>query len=170
MQLTLSSKSVRNTIFTNEIGQVLYKTLHLFKLGSARTTTIRKVIPNEDPTDMRDQFEVMGKIEWRFTGSSTFHFQGNKMQSGEFLPRHGIRGRIESSFPQLSRDDGSKTEVARYHRGSLGIVGPKQKPYLDIDPSVMGMLDLIIFTFVYVEKLRMDKERGPKSAGKGEGS
>lgn len=59
----------------------------------------------------------------------------------------------------MFRDDESKTEVARHHRGSLGIVGPKGKPHLDIDPDVMHMLDLIILTFVYVEKLRMGKEK-----------
>ena len=60
---------------------------------------------------------------------------------------------------QLSRDNESRTEVARYHRGSLGIVGPKRKPRLEVDPGVEYMLDLIVLTFVYVEKIRMDKDR-----------
>ena len=64
----------------------------------------------------------------------------------------------------MSRDDGSKTEVARYHRGTLGIIGPKKKSRLDVDPDVMHMLDLIILTFVYVEKLRMDIENPAQNA------
>jgi len=67
----------------------------------------------------------------------------------------------------MSRDDGSKTEVARYRRGSLGIIGPKKKPRLDVDPDVTHMLDLIILTFVYVEKLRMDKERASRNSSGG---
>ena len=62
-------------------------------------------------------------------------------------------------FVQLSRDDKSRTEVARYHRGSLGIVGRKRQPQLEVDPGVEHMLDLIVLTFVYVEKIRMDKDR-----------
>lgn len=69
----------------------------------------------------------------------------------------------------MSRDDGSKTEVARYHRGSLGIIGSKKKPCLDVDPDVAHMLDLIILTFVYVEKLRMDKEKASRSSSGGGG-
>ena len=68
---------------------------------------------------------------------------------------------------QLSLNDGSKTEVARYHRGSLGIIGPKKKPCLDINPDVAHMSDLIVLTFVYVEKLRMDKERAARNSGGG---
>ena len=61
-------------------------------------------------------------------------------------------------FSQLSRNDESRTEVARYRRGSLGIIGQKRKPQLDVDPEVEHMLDLIVLTFVYLEKLRLDKD------------
>ncbi|KAF9232115.1 hypothetical protein BU15DRAFT_81582 [Melanogaster broomeanus] len=182
MQLTLSSESVRNTVMTNETGQVLYKSFHPFKLGKLGTTTIRKIRPNTDPLDVRDNFDVMGEIEWRLFGSSTFRINGQEMQTSDFLPRHGITGRKRTftgpdGLPYrwdmlfdvvvLSRDDGSRTEVARYHRGTLGIIGPKKKPHLDVDPDVMHMLDLIILTFVYVEKLRKDKERAARNGGGG---
>lgn len=97
MQLTLSSESVRNAVFTDETGQVLYKTSHPFKLGMG-TTTIHKIVPNADPIDMRDQFEVMGEIEWHLIGSSTFRIHGKEMQSGKFLPAHGITRRCVVSF------------------------------------------------------------------------
>ena len=54
----------------------------------------------------------------------------------------------------------------RYHRGSLGIIGPKKKPHLDVNPDVMHMLDLIVLTFVYVEKLHMDMERATQNSGR----
>ncbi|KAF8552670.1 hypothetical protein OG21DRAFT_1415673 [Imleria badia] len=167
MRLTLSSESVRNTIFTNENGQVMYKTTHPHhKLGMG-TTTLYKIKPNDDPTDMRDQFEVIGEIEWHLVGSSTFRLNGQEMQSNEFIPSHGIFGRKRTftgpdgcayRWDMLSRDDGSRTEVARYRKGSLGIVGPKRKPRLEIDPDMEHMLDLLVLTFVYVEKIRMDKD------------
>ena len=98
MLLTLSSESVRNTIFTNESGQVLYKTSHPFKIGTMGTTTIHKIAPNADPTDMRDKFDVMGEIDWRLFGSSTFRINGEEMQTNDFLPRHGITGRCVVLF------------------------------------------------------------------------
>jgi len=120
---------------------------------------------------MRDKFDAMGEIEWHVFGSSIFRIKGEEMQSNHFLPQRGITG-CKRTFTGpggrpyrwdvlydvvvLSRDDGSKTEVARYHRSSLGIVGPKKKARLDVDPDVVHMLDLIILTFVYVEKLRME--------------
>jgi hypothetical protein len=60
---------------------------------------------------------------------------------------------------QLSLSDETRTELARYHRATLGIKGPKQRPYLDIQPEVVDMLDMIVVTFVYVRKLQRDKEK-----------
>lgn len=55
------------------------------------------------------------------------------------------------------------------HRRCLGILGPKREPSLDINTDLMPILDTIVLTFVYVEKLRMDKEerrkRGAASGG-----
>ncbi|KAF8552771.1 hypothetical protein OG21DRAFT_1511100 [Imleria badia] len=185
MLLTLSSESVRNTVFTNESGQVLYKTTHPFQFSvTLGTTTIHKIVPSADPTDMRDEFEVMGDIEWRLLGSSTFRINGEEMLSNNFLPRHGMMGRKRTftgpdgrpyrwdmlfDVVVMSRDDESTTEVARYHRGSLGIIGSKKKPCLEVDPEVVHMLDLIILTFVYVEKLRIDREKGAQYSGGGGG-
>lgn len=99
MLLTLSSESVRNTVFTNESGQVLYKTSHPFQLGLVMgTTTIQKIVPNADPMDMRDKLVVMGEIEWRLLGSSTFRINGQEMLSSDFLPSHGIMRRCVPPF------------------------------------------------------------------------
>ncbi|KAI5986749.1 hypothetical protein F5J12DRAFT_868075 [Pisolithus orientalis] len=92
MRLILSSEGVRNTIMTNENGQVLYKTSAPFHFG-ARTTTLYKVIPNAGPDDMRDHLEVIREIEWHLTGSSVMRLHGQEMMTDTFIPRHGIRGR-----------------------------------------------------------------------------
>ncbi|KAG9312480.1 hypothetical protein JVU11DRAFT_6866 [Chiua virens] len=132
MQLILS----RNASFSHESGQVLYK------------TTLHKIKPNDDPMDMHDQFDTIGEIEWHFIGSSTFRLHGETMQSNEFLPSRGLlrwkrtfmgpdgrayRWNMLINAVVLSRDDETRTEVARYYRGSLGIIGRKQKPRLEVD-------------------------------------
>lgn len=98
MQLTLSSESVRNAIFTHESGQVMYKTNHPHHKVGMGTTKISKIKPNDDPMDMHDQFGVIGEIEWHLIGSSTFRLHGQGMQSNVFLPSHGILGRSVLSF------------------------------------------------------------------------
>jgi hypothetical protein len=50
-------------------------------------------------------------------------------------------------------------EVARFHRATLGIIGKKRKAMLEVSPEVAHMMDTIIMTFIYVEKLRKDKEK-----------
>ena len=63
---------------------------------------------------------------------------------------------------QLSRDDETGQELARSHRRSYGIIGSKQDPYLEIHPDLGHILDMVVLTFIYVEKLRMDVEGGAK--------
>ncbi|KAH7888166.1 hypothetical protein F5I97DRAFT_959797 [Phlebopus sp. FC_14] len=181
MILSLSSESVRNTIITNESGQVLYKTVTPFKFGS-RTTTVYKIKSNANPTDMQDQFEVMAEIEWHTFESSKFRINGQEVLTKEFIPRHGVTGRkrtftgpdgrpyrwdMHVRVVTLSTDDGSRTKMARSHRRSLGIIGPKREPGLDVHPSVMPILDMVILTFIYVEKIRMDKERNARRGNGG---
>ena len=70
MHLVLSIERVRNTVMTNEEGQVIYKTSTPFCLRT-HTTTLYKVVPNEDPEDMLDSFEVIGEIVWHIISPST---------------------------------------------------------------------------------------------------
>ncbi|KIM56369.1 hypothetical protein SCLCIDRAFT_132908 [Scleroderma citrinum Foug A] len=178
MRLTLSSESVRNTVMTNESGQVLYKTSTPFRLG-VRTTTIYKVVPNTNPNDMQDCLDAIGEIEWHLFGTSIMRLHGEEMKTDRFIPRHGFTGRkrtftgpdgrpyrwdMHSSVVVLSQDDATRRELARSYRRCLGILGPKREPSLDMHPDLMPIVDTVVLTFVYVEKLRMDKEEQRKRA------
>lgn len=90
MILTLSSESVRNTVFTDERGLPRFKSTTPFRLG-VRTTTISRQVAGTSGTD--DPTEVMGQINWHCFGSSIFTIGETKMESNVFLPRHGIFGR-----------------------------------------------------------------------------
>jgi hypothetical protein len=173
VRLTLSSEYVRNTVITNEQGQVVYKTVTPFQLG-VRTTTIQKIKPNDGQYHMHDQFDVLGKIEWHLFVSSKFRFGETEVETKEFIPKRGILGRmrvfigpdsrpyrwhLKTRVVVLSRDDASRMEVARFHRATLGIIGRKRKAMLEVSPEVAHMMDTIIMTFIYVEKLRKDGEK-----------
>ncbi|KAH7907460.1 hypothetical protein BJ138DRAFT_1014466 [Hygrophoropsis aurantiaca] len=76
----------------------------------------------------------------------------------------------------LASDNGSKNPIARYHRFKTGLVRGKepQHGYLEFmrqqiptDLSHVGgidtrVLDMIVVTFIYCEKLRRDRERAGK--------
>ncbi|KAI5986748.1 hypothetical protein F5J12DRAFT_868060 [Pisolithus orientalis] len=149
---------------TNENGQVLYKTSTPFCFGT-RMTTLYKVVPNSDPDDMWDHLEVIGEIEWRFSGPSVMRLHGQEMMTDTFIPRHGIRGRkcmfmgpddlpyrwdMGFRIVRLSCNDTTCQELAWSHRQGLSIIGPKRGPSLDVDPSLMHMLDMVILTFIFV--------------------
>ncbi|KAG1826807.1 uncharacterized protein BJ212DRAFT_1256309 [Suillus subaureus] len=173
--LTLSTEHVRNTVITNEQGQVIYKTETPFELAGVRTTTILKIKPNDDQYHMQDQFDVLGEIEWHAFAPSKFRYGGTVVETKEFIPRRGLLGRervfvgpdgrpyrwdLQSRVVVLSQDDESRTEVARFRRATLGIVGRRRKATLEVSPEVAHMMDIVIMTFIYVEKLRKDKEGG----------
>ncbi|KAG1853160.1 hypothetical protein DFJ58DRAFT_841690 [Suillus subalutaceus] len=164
---------------------VIYKTETPFRLLGVRTTTIWKIKPNDDQHHMQDQFDVLGEIEWHDFASSKFRYGGTEVETKKFIPKRGLLGQkrvfigadsrpyrwdLKSSVVVLSRDDASRTEVARSHRATLGIIGRKREAMLEVSPEVAHMMDTIIMTFIYVEKLRMDQEEASARAAAAAGS
>lgn len=165
--LTLSTEDVRETVITgtNEQGQFLYRTDTPFGFFN-RTTTIRK------------GREVIAEIEWHSWFSSKLRFNGTEVETEDFIPARGFLRRkyvftgpdgrsyrwdLHRSVVVLSRNEELRTEVARYHRATLGIIGRKRKATLEVSLGVAHMMDTIIITFIYVEKIRREKERRPKA-------
>ncbi|KAI6124348.1 hypothetical protein EDD17DRAFT_1511117 [Pisolithus thermaeus] len=143
-----------------------------FRFGT-RTTSPYKAIPNENPEDVQDNFEIIGEIEWHAIGSSTLRLYGDEMKTKDFTPRHGLlrnkrvfkgpdgplyRWEAEFSVVHLSRDGETRQKLAKSHRRNLGIIGARRDPYLEVSEELEHMLDMIVLTFIYIEKLRMDDE------------
>ena len=67
--------------------------------------------------------------------------------------------------PQLRRKD-DKTDLARFHNKSLGLIGEAHSAYLEIfsggDSS--EMMDGIVLGFIYMEKLRRDQNNANAAA------
>ncbi|KAH7908291.1 hypothetical protein BJ138DRAFT_1091492 [Hygrophoropsis aurantiaca] len=176
MHFTLTSSAVRNTIFTNEDGQAVYIANTPGKMGS-RVTTISKARPTEKKSSMRDEFESIAEIEWHFFSSSIFRMNGQEIRTKEFIPSSGLQGRkrtftgpdgksykwvLNFSSVTLELADGSQTNLANFKRP--GCFGVKSDAVLQISPAVYHMVDLIIITFIYIEKLRRDKENATRNA------
>ena len=58
---------------------------------------------------------------------------------------------------QLFVNDSAKTPVAFFHRRQFGIVGEARPASLEIFEAGKEMVDLIVVTGAYMEKLRKDK-------------
>ena len=59
---------------------------------------------------------------------------------------------------KLVTNDGSERPVAVYRRGRIGVVREARPPSLEILQEGEHMVDLIVVTFVYIEKLRTDRD------------
>jgi hypothetical protein len=61
---------------------------------------------------------------------------------------------------QLYTNDEAQTHVAKFHQQDIISITPKAKAAtLEIYPAGEHMVDLIVVTLVYIEKLRRDRER-----------
>jgi len=89
---TFDPLQVRNTVFTDEHGLVVYEADTPFKLGT-RTTTIYKIKPNSSRSDTRDQFDAIGEIEWHSFTSTKFRFAGIEVATNDFIPRRSFTRR-----------------------------------------------------------------------------
>ncbi|KAF9522243.1 hypothetical protein CPB83DRAFT_730437, partial [Crepidotus variabilis] len=53
----------------------------------------------------------------------------------------------------------TETPIATFHREYLGVLSPAQTASLEIYPQGEHMVDDIITTFIYMERLRTEKAR-----------
>ena len=67
----------------------------------------------------------------------------------------------------LILDDGSKTPVAEGHRSHIGVFSKSRQARLVIFPGFEHLVDIILITFVYAEKLRKEREQAAQSAAAG---
>jgi len=177
MDLFLTNHAnVRNTNFCNLEGQVIYKSVTPGSvLSTNRTTTISKIVPNTLHDDMVDEFTELAAIEWHISMSSRLKYHEIELPMKDFMPSEGVWGQYRvftaltdgRSFrwtlgiwtSTLELDDSSKTPVARSHRSDIGILGKPRQARLEIFHGFEDLVDIILITFIFVEKLRKERER-----------
>ncbi|KAF8061805.1 hypothetical protein FPV67DRAFT_1510493 [Lyophyllum atratum] len=177
--LYLRSHSPLNTVYANEDGQALYKVE-----THARISTISCVVPNNIPekdggatVSMQDRFAHLAEVEHNTIKSSVLRFAGKEYKTKEFFRKDGSgwgvygRNRIfkgldgqeykwisESFNSKLVVNNEAQTFVARSHQRHLGIFGKGKPASLEISTAGEHMVQEILITFIYVEKLRKDSE------------
>lgn len=88
------------------------------------------------------------------------------MDDHDTLPSGGyLETRIiapKSQFEaQLILDDNSNTFIARYRRAKIGIVSRPRRAFLEIAPAGLGIIDLIVVTFVSFAGQHLALEANP---------
>ncbi|KDQ53159.1 hypothetical protein JAAARDRAFT_436641 [Jaapia argillacea MUCL 33604] len=129
----------------------------------------------EDSEEQDEEFSEIARIYWRRVNPTELIFKGQKIilkevmasigflnRDRQFIGPNGVayiwkipsRGHLE-----LYVDDESKTEVAALHGASKGVRNQKHPAFLEIQPAGLHMVDLIVVTMVYVEYIRVSRER-----------
>ncbi|RDB30110.1 hypothetical protein Hypma_013945 [Hypsizygus marmoreus] len=181
MHLYLSSASPMNTVFRNEVGQALYRVRTPSRVFG-RTTTISRIVPNNTSTraekcgrfEMHDVFGHLAQIEWKSFRSSRLRFQDREMKTRAFFRKQGFgcRGRnrvfvapdgreykwkLNSRPPELRTNDERQTLVARFHLWRHPYFSSPPTPSLEILPAGEHIADMILVSFIYIERLRQDE-------------
>lgn len=187
MHLYLSNHSPLNSVYTNEHGQAIYK-VETPKAFGTRTSTISRIVPNDiqnsNSEDMRDRFMFVAQVVHKPIKSSILRFRGSEFETSSYFHKEGlgVYGRhrafmapngleykwlLGAFTPELVAKDRAKTPIARFHRPSLGIFGKAKPASLEIFLAGEDIVETIVITFIYIEKLRRDKERSRRHSSGG---
>ncbi|SJL09014.1 uncharacterized protein ARMOST_12390 [Armillaria ostoyae] len=135
-----------------------------------------------EEVDFKDRFAPLGYIDWKTFVSSVMRYNGTEVKATKYLKKHGwgwygrnrvFKGPDGKEYKWILRassklvlNDGSETLIAKFHTRKYGLFSPAEaRPaYLEILPEGEHMVDVIFFTFIYVEKIRKEEERAAQSS------
>ncbi|KAF8875694.1 hypothetical protein BD779DRAFT_1449911 [Infundibulicybe gibba] len=182
MHLYLSDTSPLNTTFSDEAGQAIYKVdtpLGLISCTANISRVVRDDIPREGK-DLQDRFAHLAQVEWHMFGSSFIRQGGQEIDTRIFFRKEGLgwygrnhvfmapNGRDyrwePGTTPTLVTNDKAKTRVAHFHRKCIF---NRRPPSLEIYPGGEEIMDIILITLVYIEKVRKDAENAASRSHKG---
>ncbi|KAF9009728.1 hypothetical protein BDQ17DRAFT_1235777 [Cyathus striatus] len=183
MHLYLSSSDQLNSSYSTDEGHTIYRVKTPLKVIHL-TSTIERAIPNIQQNSVGPEtFGFLAevgfhditpsRIRYRGQESSVNDFFGKKLDWTGFGSYHVFTGpdgkeyywKLGTTAEVLFLNDDSKTPVAHFHHKHYGIFRKKRPASLEIFPAGEHMMDLILVTFIYIEKLRVDLQlivnRGP---------
>jgi len=129
----------------------------------------------EDEAEPRVRFAHLAEIKFNEIMSSVIRYHGEEYETNKLFTKKemGWYGRHRAfagpdglqyqwnlgiRVPELIRRDAARTPVARFHRRRVGVFRKARRASLEIFPEGMHMVDFILITFVYIQKIRNDAE------------
>lgn len=158
-------------VLCDEQGQQLY-TISTSGLFNSKTTVTKH--------DQRRGDNIIGVITWRTYRDTTMWLEAT---GSEVAAKSLLQSKLFSSSRTFTAPDGkayvwnlrktncalkvqgTNLQLVKYHRRNVGIMSPSHPPYLEISPSVYHILDLVLVTFIYVERISKRREAGARAAG-----
>ncbi|KAJ7748796.1 hypothetical protein DFH07DRAFT_961997 [Mycena maculata] len=187
-----SSKPINATYKDADTKVVQYKVRTPIKVHEVISTITRRIdsdIPRRnsgsgseqgDADASSDRFGHLAQLCWYIRGPSVMRFGGRDVDPTTFfqkvdVPWYGFPQRIftaqdgkeykwygSRNTTKLKVNDGSDTLVAEYLVESVGLLSKKREPCLEIFPPFEHMVDEIMITFIFVERLRKSRRDGVK--------
>ncbi|TEB19951.1 hypothetical protein FA13DRAFT_1645685 [Coprinellus micaceus] len=179
MQLVLSTGDPYNAVYTTTEGRVLYKVVSRSrKLPPRRWSTVDKAVPAKSSTgDKQDHFKRIGEVEFHTILSSVITFRGVTQDVDTYfrkgsstlpltLGSHRIfvgpdgkeyRWKLAHTKPVLYRHS-DKARVAKFLPQDTTVASNSRRAMLEIYSAGEHMVDTIVVTLAYIEKLRQDRE------------
>ncbi|KAH6907028.1 hypothetical protein BKA70DRAFT_1563387 [Coprinopsis sp. MPI-PUGE-AT-0042] len=177
MLLHVTTGDTQNSTFCTESGQTVYRAVTPFQV-IGRTCTIDRVVAEPDSP----QFSQVGTIEFHNIRPTKITWGQMATDSREFFRRRslwsggwghltsdriftgpdGVEYRWDvgtsSRMPAMYLNGDFPKIVAKYDRMHLGILHDARPATLMIDDQLGGhMVDLIVITLIYIEKMRKEK-------------
>ncbi|KIK93043.1 hypothetical protein PAXRUDRAFT_829396 [Paxillus rubicundulus Ve08.2h10] len=164
MRLTYSTPNYLNTDISNAQGHKLY-TVSTPRSAKQITTITKYRWSGNNSVE-----ETMGVIEWHKLKKTIIRFNGKELEADAMLEKRSwengryftgpdkrsYKWKLGATYCWLKAAE-SDVELARFHQKNLGIRKESHPPYLDVSSKVVHMMDHIIITYLYVEKLRQEQ-------------
>nr|VWP02396.1 D-xylose-proton symporter [Ganoderma boninense] len=169
-----SSDHLNADVVDNASGQVLFHINTPYKFFKKEITTMT------DPSG-----QVVAEYEPRL-GHDRVTYKGETHRVSDWLPRKGffstyvakspveVLGETKLTLVYVWKeksgvkfklvDENSDAVVATTHAPNLGIRTPRHNIVIDVDPEIVGFLDLIVISFVICESERVARLRSNQSA------
>ncbi|TFK64518.1 hypothetical protein BDN72DRAFT_901481 [Pluteus cervinus] len=189
MNLILSDTDHLNATYTQEDGTPMYQVTTPFSLISPTATIERAISGFEQGTaaafTAHHRYEFLAQVEFHTWSSSILRIEREEVKTSVFFTEGGftLRETLGSSrkfigpdgkeykwilnpkTPTLVLNDAARTFVAKLHIKHYGIFHKARPAFLEISPLGMHMVDLILITFVYIEKLVVPREGRSEGMG-----
>ncbi|KIJ59423.1 hypothetical protein HYDPIDRAFT_44011 [Hydnomerulius pinastri MD-312] len=165
MRLIFSDSYFKNTDLSDEEGHKLY-TISTPQ-GRKQVTTISKYRKGKSTP------QVMAVIEWHRLKKTLIRFRGREVEADTMLYKrpwswgryfagpdgHTYKWKVGFRYCWLKVEaKHTRVPLVKYHKRNLGIRKPSHPPYLDVSSAVTHMMDHIVVTYIYMERLRQDTE------------
>ncbi|KAI6109087.1 hypothetical protein EDD16DRAFT_1710556 [Pisolithus croceorrhizus] len=173
MRLTFSTNNYLNSVLSNDQGQQLY-TISTSGCFNSKTTITKHGQCGDD--------DIIGVITWHTFEDTTLWL---KATGSEVAAKSLLQSKLFSSNRTFTAPDGktyvwnirktnctlkvkgTNLQLVKYHKRNMGIMSPSHPPYLEISPSVYHILDVLLVTFIYAEKMSKKEEQARAAAAAG---